>query len=104
VQYVSRHSSAARRNSQTRMLLQPLPSDTRARYASVVAGLPSLGGGDFVLPAPYRLGTPTTPKAAAAPTIRPLADKPMDTARALFGLGIGSTVGLCVGALLCSLL
>ena len=104
MQYVSRHSSAARRNSQTRMLLQPLPSDTRARYASVVAGLPSLGGGDFVLPAPYRLGSPAAPKAAAARPARPTADKPQDAARALFGLGIGSTIGLCIGALLCSLL
>lgn len=101
MQYVSRHSSAARR-SQARPLLQPPVDSFSPRYASAVAGLPSLGGGDFALPATYRLTRPvaTVPTMAAPAPRRAAESSGME--RVLLGLGMGSTAGLTLGAWLCS--
>jgi hypothetical protein len=101
MQYISKHSSAARRSLQPRTLLQPVAEYSAPRYASAVAGLPSLGGGDFELPVTYRISRPVA--AAPANTVAPR--RPAETSSTggtLLGLSLGWTAGLTLGAMICS--
>ena len=99
MQYVSRHSTAARRGQPSRLLPQTT-SEYAPRYTSAIAGLPSLGGGDLALPATYRVTLPTS--AAPVPARPARRDVASGLGRALVGLGMGSMAGLSLGALICA--
>ena len=99
-QYISRHSSNARR-SQPFMLVQPVPGYLGPAHAAAAATLPALGGDDFVLPGTFR---PSAPKAAPVrrSAVRRAAARPVEIVRTALGVGLGSTLGLSLGVLLCS--
>ena len=97
MQYVSRHSSSARRAG-AQPLLQPLATLGGPRAAFAAAGLPSLASDTFVMPAP-----PRAPRAAAALTpTRRTVYRPTSPTGVALSLGFGSTFGMLLGALLCS--
>jgi hypothetical protein len=98
MQYISRHSSNARRTG-GQPLLQPLPTFGGQRAAFAAAGLPSLSSEVFAMPQLPRL-----PRTAAThrPTRR-VVSQPISSTRVALSLGAGSTFGLLLGGLLCSL-
>ena len=89
------------------MLVQPVPGLVPAAHAAAAASLPSLGGDDFlVLPLSFSAPRPTasapSPVRAARPARR--AAGPVEAVRTALGVGVGSTLGLSLGVLLCSVL
>jgi hypothetical protein len=105
MQYVSRHSSSARRAG-SQPLLQPIATLGGQHAAFAAAGLPSLSADTFAMPALPRLPRAEAvdvPGAAAVRPTRRAVSRPTNPTRFALSLGVGSTMGMLLGALLCSL-
>jgi hypothetical protein len=99
MQYVSRHSSSARRTG-SQPLLQPLATLGGPRAAFAAAGLPSLTSETFAMPSLPR--APRASAVAVASPTRRTVSRPTSPTRVALSLGVGSTFGMLLGALLCS--